>query len=145
LLDVVLQLIIFFILVSQIGVEERPDLTLPSLQDPQVQRTGQSQRLLVNILAAPSAIARDAARDPAPPAAVSAIKLGATSYDPRRLDALTEALATGIEKDPRLQVLVRADAALPYDAVAPVLQAIRTAGIKDVGLVALARELSPHP
>lgn len=130
LLDVVLQLIVFFILVSQFGLEDRPDLALPDLQDPQVQRTGQHARLFVNLLATTSATAE-----------LAVIKVGDQSFTPAQLPAATEFLATALEKQPDLQVLLRSDAALPYTAVQPVLEAIRTAGVQDVGLVALARPL----
>lgn len=134
LLDVVLQLIVFFILVSQLGLEDHPDLALPDLQDPQVQRTGQDDRLFVNLLTTGPESAQ-----------LAAIKVGDQTFTPAQLPAVTELLASSMEKHPGLQVLVRGDAGLPYTAVKPVLEAIRIAGVKDVGLVALARSLPTVP
>jgi biopolymer transport protein ExbD len=135
LLDVVLQLIVFFILVSQLGLEDHPELNLANPEQPQVQRAGQDHRLIVNLLAAGA----EAASEPASaPTDLAAIQIGQATFNIHDMAVVTEFLAGRLETDPDLRVLVRADAALPFHCVRPVLEALRTAGAHEIGLVTRA-------
>jgi len=132
LLDVVLQLIVFFILVSQLGLEDHPELNLANPENPQVQRAGQDHRLIVNLLAVGAEInPQSESRS----AQLAAIKIGEATFGTRDMARVTEFLAGQLETDPDLRVLVRADAGLPFESVRPVLEALRTAGAHEIGLV----------
>ncbi|MCC7147263.1 MAG: biopolymer transporter ExbD [Phycisphaeraceae bacterium] len=144
-LDIVFQLIVFFMLISNIGAEEHPLLVVPELKDPQTSQTEQLDRIYVNVMPKEYDSTRTSGGGDGQeyldwPGQAVAIKVGLETFSPQKLEDVTAALAAGVGRNPKVRVLVRADAALHFDSVQPVLAAIEAAGVRDVGLVALARE-----
>ena len=139
LIDVVFLLIIFFMLVNNIVSEENVDMVLPQLEDPQVRDVGDIDRLVINV--APAPFTRDGRRD-APLQHVGRIdhlKIGTGSdsrFDPADLPAITDKLRAAKAQNPDLEVLLRSDGAIYYQAVQPIMDAIRNAGIETIHLVA---------
>lgn len=150
LIDVVFLLIIFFMLISNIVSEEIVAMLPPDPEDSQVRALGEVDRIVINIAPQPFS-----AQDRARPTALAwsgeantldgqTVKMGALqwfSFD--ELEQLEVQLADQIERGPRdtegnstLEVLLRADAALYYHQVEPVMAAITRAGIRTIHLVA---------
>ncbi|MEM1099284.1 MAG: biopolymer transporter ExbD [Planctomycetota bacterium] len=138
LIDVTFLLIVFFMLVSNIVANESVPMVVPELSDPKTRELGEVDKVVVNI--APASFSGDARLD-SPldhPGSAQFVQLGAgTRYDMGRLAGLTEALKQEVEARPDVEVLLRADAALYYSQVQPVMDAITDAGVGVVNLVAL--------
>ncbi|MEM7577398.1 MAG: biopolymer transporter ExbD [Planctomycetota bacterium] len=138
LIDVTFLLIVFFMLVSNIVANESVPMVVPELADPETRELGEVDKVVVNI--APATFSGDA-RLQSPldhPGIARFVQVGAGSrYEMSNLAGLTEALKTEVEARPEVEVLLRADAALFYDQVQPVMDAITAAGVGVVNLVAL--------
>jgi len=143
LIDVAFQLIIFFMLVSNIVAEENPLMIVPSLDQPQARPIEQGNRVFVNVVPGPfnAALRADGSGQylqwPGDPVGV---KIGLDWFAMDQLGAVTAALREMKAARPELKVLLRADAALFHGAIAPVMDAIRAAGIEDVGLVSYVNQ-----
>jgi biopolymer transport protein ExbD len=131
LIDVVFLLIMFFVLVSRFGSYPTLPLRLPSVDD----RTGQLRAAGSN----PSVDVvprRDVAQ------LGGAYRLGTAWFpeSPDGLAALTSSLRALREKDPDVEVDVRAERSEPSVRVHPAMQAAADAGVKRVHLMTLPRE-----
>lgn len=123
LIDVSFQLIIFFMLVNQIVTVENPAMNLPQLVEPVAQEGQPERSLWVNVLRLEDGQAE--------------VWIGMRRVAPGDWAAVTDRVADGQRGR---SVLVRADGGLAYEDVAPVLQAVREAGVQRVGLVVLGTE-----
>jgi biopolymer transport protein ExbD len=144
LIDVVFLLIVFFMLVNKIVSDETVPMFVPRLTDPVTRELADVHRVVVNV---PSRSGRDELttntllRDPQP----AFVQVGASRrFDPADLagitaavDAARQAAVAEADADPRIEVVLRADDALFYDAVQPILDAIADAGIDTIHLTAL--------
>ena len=141
LIDVTFLLIVFFMLVSNIVANESVPMVVPKLDDPRTRQLGEVEKVVVNI--APATYTGDA-RLTSPldhPGQARFVQVGAGDrFDMGNLAGLTEALRQEVQARPDVQVLLRADAALYYDQVQPVMDAITAAGVGVVNLVALMPE-----
>ena len=138
-IDVVFQLIVFFMLVNNIISEEAVLMIVPELEDPKTHELGQNDRITVNV--APQSY--DPSRginDLNIPGEASFVQVGLDRYDLDDMEGVTEALKQAKAQNEEVQVLLRADSGLFYDEVQPVMQAITTAGIVTVNLVAYLPE-----
>ena len=125
LIDVVMVLIIFYLIVGRLAMDRSAPVALPRAGTGVVE---QAQRPLLVTVAL--------ARDPAPGAPVDAADARLILRDRFMTpEELTAALSAEREADPALIVQVRADRRLPFGAVAPVLDAARSAGLSSVRLV----------
>ena len=145
LIDVTFLLIVFFMLVSNIVSEENLELIPPRLDEPQTKSLGEVERVVVSV--GPQRYNKDErtlnplAFDPL----ARVVQVGIQTFDdPGDLvgitDALKEAVArskakSGSDEAP-VEVLLRADAALYYREVQPIMTAITGAGVGTVHLVA---------
>lgn len=143
LIDVVFLLIIFFMLVNNIVSEETVDMILPEIENPKTRELGDVDRVVINI--APEPFTRKG-REQYPlthTGTVAYVKVGTGSdsrFDIQDLDAITEKLKTIKAQRPEVQVLLRADGAIYYQAVQPIMGAVTSAGIETVNLVAYMPE-----
>ncbi|MEM1208156.1 MAG: biopolymer transporter ExbD [Planctomycetota bacterium] len=142
LIDVVFLLIVFFMLVNKIVSDETVPMIVPKLEDPMTRELGEVERVVVNmpsrsggrVEAGLSANARDPNAD--------FVQVGITQrFDPADLAGITAAVASARETAERqgaesVEVILRADTALFYEAVRPVLDAITDAGVETVHLTA---------
>lgn len=136
LIDVVFQLILFFMLVSNIVSNQAVEMIVPDLERPLTREMSDRGRVVVNI--APQHFSASSRID-SPlqfPGQARAVQIGNRAFDIADLSGMVEQLRQAKEADPNLEVLLRADSALFYDQVAPVMQAIAQAGISTVNLVA---------
>lgn len=134
-IDVIFQLIIFFMLVNRIIAEETVEMIPPELEEPKTRELATENRVTVNV--APHEY--DRKRKPGElnyPGDARLVKVGLDTFDIEDMEGVTKALKEAKELNPDVEVLLRADAALFYDQVQPVMQAITSAEITKVNLVA---------
>ena len=125
--DIVFQLIVFFVLVAHISSAEHVELTLSRLTDARTAEPPREGRIVINVLPA-------APDDPAGPALY---RVGVRTFDgsAEGLGALTELLQLAQARDPSVEALVRAARTAPYARVRPALQACADAGVTRTNLV----------
>ncbi len=139
LIDVVFLLIIFFMLVNNIVSEETVDMILPEIENPQTRELGEVDRIVINV--APEPFTRSG-REQFPlthTGTASYIKVGTGSnsrFEITDLPGITAKLKEAKAQRPDIQVLLRADGAIYYDLVQPLMGAVTAAGIETVNLVA---------
>jgi biopolymer transport protein ExbD len=136
LIDVVFLLIIFFMLVNNIVTAESVQMRLPELEDPQTRELGEVDRIVVNIV--PAEYDRDerAANPLSHQGTPAGYQVGIVRYGLDGLPQITEQLRAAKAENPEVQVLLRADSAIYYQAVQPVIAAITAAEIGRINLVA---------
>jgi len=128
LMDIVFQLIIFFILVTNFAAAELPELEPPDPTESTATDPGEIQKVMVNIV--PS--------ETAPGMARHLIVRGRTLPPaPAGYQQVTEILTDAREANPDLQVMLRADKRLRFEQIQPVMQAVTRAGIARLNLVSL--------
>lgn len=148
LIDVTFQLILFFMLVNNIIAEESMQMKVPRLIDPQTVEFGDEDRVVINV---GHGSFDQKQRDSSPfgtDGKVGVIRVGIKEFNiadgsisvADALDAVTESLKESREKNENVEVVLRADAALHYDEVKPVIVAITEAGIKTTKIVAYLEE-----
>lgn len=137
LIDVTFQLIIFFMLVSNLISEQDVPMIVPDLTRPRTQALGEVPRIIVNVVPMPFDLAERAGDDPLQFSGEAAgVQIGPRVVSMDRLDAVVDAVAEARQHRPEARVLLRADAALYYEQVRPVLEALAAADIRRVSLVA---------
>lgn len=143
LIDVVFLLIIFFMLVNNIVSEETVDMILPEIDNPQTRELGDVDRIVINV--APEPFTRQG-REEFPlthTGTASYIKVGTGSgsrFEITDLAGITAKLKEVKALRPEVEVLLRADGAIYYDVVQPLMGAVTSAGIETVNLVAYMPE-----
>lgn len=138
LIDVTFLLIVFFMLVNNIAASERIPLVVPALTDPKTRQLGEEiQKIIVSV--APAAFTDDDRLDDPlnHPGLARFVQVGSgAQFSMDNLAGVTEALQIEVKKNPQVEVLLRADAALYFSEVQPVMDAITGAGVGVVNLVA---------
>jgi len=144
-IDVVFQLIIFFMLVNNIVSEESISMVVPRLWEPKVLELGKMNRVVINIVPPENPDSRYKGEGDLLDVngAATHVKVGLRIYGYEQLDEVTKQLEDAKRENEDIQVLLRADAATYYQNVQPVLAAITKAGIKTVNLVAYLPEEGP--
>lgn len=127
-IDVVFQLIIFFMLVARFSEEQAIDLILPRVNEQAMERIDLESRAVVNIV--PRARAAGLG---------GSYRLGLISFPetPEGVRGLATALSQIRARQPNVEVFVRAERTEPYSRVHPAVQAVSLAGIRRVHLVTL--------
>ncbi|MCH8163987.1 MAG: biopolymer transporter ExbD [Planctomycetes bacterium] len=115
-IDVAFLLIVFFVVVSQIVEIESVQLDLPAPQDPASERPGEEQRAVINVI-------------PAAGGKTLGYRLGSRVFaaDTQGIEAMTAELAALYQRNPTLDINLRADRTTHYEWVEPALQAVSTA------------------
>lgn len=143
LIDVVFLLIIFFMLVNNIVSEETVPMVLPELENPKTRQLGEVDRVVVNLAPEPFT---QKGRENFPlnhTGTIGYVKVGtggSSRFEGSDLKGITEALKQAKANNPKVEVLLRADGALYYDKVQPIMAAVTAAGIETVNLVAYMPE-----
>ncbi len=138
-IDVVFQLLVFFMLVNNIISEEAVQMIVPDLENPKTRELGEENRITVNV--APQSY--DPVRqigDLNIPGEAATVKVGLEVFELDDMEGVTEALKDAKSRNENIEVLLRADSGLFYDEVQPIMQAITSAGIVKVNLVAYLPE-----
>lgn len=134
-MDLVLNLLTFFVLCSNFAMAELPDLLPPQPTRSQARPVDTSNKVTVNLLP-----------NRTTPGQAIAIKFGTMPELPAHAEQthaeLAAYLAKEKEKSADVAIELRADRTLRYDQVAPVMAAIRDAGISRVNVVAM---IDPNP
>jgi len=138
LIDVVFQLIIFFMLVNNIIAEQMVEMVVPDLENARTHELTEGDHIMVSI--APAEFTSDDRKDD--PLAFDGdaqyVQVGKRQFSLDDLEGITNELRDWkATRRSEVEVLLRADAALFYNAVAPVMAAITAADIQTVNLVAL--------
>lgn len=137
LIDVTFQLIIFFMLVSNIVSEENPEMIVPDLINPKTRELGEVERITLNVEPMPFDLKDRSNRNPLDhPGEATQVKISITGYGTGETEAIRAALVEARQANPETSVVLRADAALYYREVQPVMDAIVSADIKQVDVVA---------
>lgn len=146
LIDVTFQLIIFFMLVNNIVAQEAVQMIVPQLTDPKTRELGEVEdRMVVNV--APFDYDQAARRgDQVLNIDGRAMKvvIGMKEFGPMDMQAMTDYLKEYKAAKPDGLILLRADAALNYDSVQPIMAAITGAGISKLNLVAYMPDQGPE-
>jgi biopolymer transport protein ExbD len=142
LIDVVFLLIIFFMIVSKIVSDQTVEMIVPDVgEDPQTLPVPDEGIVIVNV--SPMDYDR-ATRTENPlqhPGDAKEVQIGdANRFALNDLAGITAFLQNEKTIRPEVEVLLRADSALYYEAVQPVMDAITGAGIETVNVVAYRPE-----
>jgi biopolymer transport protein ExbD len=121
LIDMALLLIVFFVLVSQLGASDRVPMRLPQPTPSAAMPPGRESRGVVNVMVRDGRIDgwRFAGQDFGP--------------DADGLQAVAEAVAAAVRTQPTMELHLRADAGLPYADVAPAIDVIGRAAVRAAG------------
>ena len=136
LIDVVFQLIIFFMLVNNIVSREVVEMVVPSLEEPKTKQMAEENRVIVSV--APREFSGNA-RSPDPlmfSGTAQYVQVGSQEFPMSQLSQVTNELKRIRSQRPDVKVILRADTALYYEEVQPVMAAVTGAGIETVDLVA---------
>ncbi len=146
LIDVTFQLIIFFMLVSNIIAEENPEMIVPELNDPKTRELGDVSRIAVNVMPLPFDMKQRALGNPLNmDGLATTVKIQLQEYNIDELDAIRAELMDARNKNPDIEVILRADGAIYYKDVQPIMDAIAAAGIQTVNVVAKMPTKSAEP
>lgn len=146
LIDVTFQLIIFFMLVNNIVAQEAVQMIVPQLTDPKTRELGEvDQRLVVNV--APTDYQPGDRRGDNvlnTDGRATRVVIGMQEFGPLDLGPMTDTLKEYKARFPDGLILLRADAAIEYSAVQPIMAAITGAGISKINLVAYMPDKGPE-
>lgn len=127
-IDVVFQLIIFFLLVAQFSRQQTIELTLPSVSNRESEQIKGESRAIINVV---------------PREQVARLggdyRLGSLSFDatPQGIERLAEVLRSIKRRMPECKVYIRAGRIESYERVHPAMQAVTLAGLSDMELVTI--------
>jgi len=138
-IDVVFQLIVFFMLVNNIISEEAVLMIVPELENPKTRERGEASRITVNVEPQTYDPSREIG-DLNIPGEIKQIKVGLEVFKLDDIEGVTQSLKEVKARDENVQVQLRADSGLFYDEVQAVMQAITNAGIIHINLVAYLPE-----
>ena len=119
LIDMAMLLIVFFVLVSQIGASDHVPMKLPRPQPSAAVPAGREPRAVLNALSDGEGH-------------VKAWRFAGTDHPGGTvgLKAVAAAVAAAIRSQPGVEIHLRADADLPYAEIAPALETISEAAAK---------------
>lgn len=127
-IDVVFQLIIFFLLVAQFSRQQVIDLSLPSVANRQSEQIKGESRAIINVV---------------PTRQVAALggdyRMGSLAFagTPKGIEDMADILRSMKARMADLKVYIRADRIESYARVHPAMQAVTLAGVSDMQLVTI--------
>ena len=140
LIDVVFLLIIFFMLVNKIVSDETVQMVVPELTDAKTYDLGELDKISVSV----APIEGDRGSNPLNwDGEPQYIQVGTQRFDMSDLQGVTSALTDARIRNEKVEVNLRADAALYFEAVQPVMTAITDAKIGKINLVAYLPDEGP--
>lgn len=157
--DVIFNVIVFFIITAKAASDEMVKMVVPKVQNPNMYAMPSNvPRLIVSVVSDPEDMFQDKSKilqKEGPIAAMMAgsstareVRVGSKKFKipTNRYVALPELTAeiqkakrerlAGHDPSVKLEVLLRADLALPYGQVSPIMDAIAAAGIENINLMA---------
>lgn len=130
-LDLVFQLIVFFLLVTNFSSAQLPPMEPPEPEDSQAYVSPDREKLIVNVL--PEGASGRA----------RSVRVGITQIEAGDYGELTRLLEDELARSEQMEVDLRADARIEYGNVRPVMSAITAAGISRINLVAFVDRDQP--
>lgn len=130
-MDVSFQLIIFFILITNFAAADLPKLDPPDPRHSVAREMPDIQRVQINIVPISEGSQSGQA---------SHLVIYGKKYPRNAYHEVTALLAEKKQENPDIEVYIRADNALYYDQVQPIMQAVTKAGISRINLVAIRRK-----
>ena len=142
LIDVTFLLIIFFMVISNFITEESVEMIVPVLEEPKVREFERMNRVVINI--APQRYTKSDRGDDhlewsGEP---EYVKIGSQYFAMDQMGQVTAVLRRTVAEGPKdeqggskMEVVLRADSALNYESVQPVMAAIAHAGVGKLHLV----------
>lgn len=124
-MDVVFQLIIFFLLVNNMSAAELPELDPPKPINSVAQDPKERSRVVINVI--PMSQGSPTVKN---------LRVGQANIPAGNYGELTTMLQQEKEINPAVEVDLRADTAIHYLEVQPVMNAITAAGVSRINLVA---------
>jgi len=142
LIDVTFQLIIFFMLVNNIISAELVEMVIPDLENPKTREIAEGEeKVTVNVVPQPFDRRDRLSGEPlSAPGEALGVQIGMEEYGPTELDRIAASLKDAKARNEKVEILLRADAALFYREVQPVMDAINAANISTVNLVAVIED-----
>ncbi|MEX2673594.1 MAG: biopolymer transporter ExbD [Phycisphaeraceae bacterium] len=124
-LDLVFQLIVFFLLVTNFSAAQLPELEAPDPETSQAYEAGNRERLIINVLPDEGT------------GRARGIRVGIANIEPGDYSELTRLIEEEQARYEDVEVDLRADASIEYGNVRPIMNAITAAGVGRINLVAL--------
>jgi biopolymer transport protein ExbD len=125
-MDVVFQLIIFFLLINNMSSAELPKLKPPEpVESKAIEPDPNERRVIINVIPEGTT------------GRVERLRIGIRDIAAGDYGVLTDLLKIEKETNEKVQIDLRADASVYYEHVQPVMNAITAAGISRINLVAL--------
>lgn len=131
-MDVVFQLIIFFILVTNFAAADLPELNVPKPNHSRARPTEEGISRVINIVP-----------DKHRQGMADYVLIADHEIPLPRVAEVTSMLVEEKQRVEALQVSLRVDRTLHYDQVQPVMKAITDAGISKINLMALVQPNEP--
>jgi len=131
-MDVVFQLIIFFLLVNNMSSAELPKLEPPEPTQSKAYMLPDRKSVTINVI--PQQEGATVAKS---------VRVGVRDILPGNYGELTELLKVEVAKNPHIEVDLRSDRSIHYTYVQPVMNAITAAGIGKINLVAHIEKNKP--
>jgi len=130
-IDVVFQLIIFFLLVAQFSRQQSIELELPRVRSAEAGGDADESRAVVNVVPVDQVEAMG-----------GAYRVGSLSFDATEegVEAMAGLLRVMRERRPGLKVFIRADRREAYGRVHPAMAAVTLAGVGEMELVTAGTE-----
>ena len=116
-IDIIFLLVVFFVLVSRISEVEQIPLELPEPNNPATSNASDQARAIVNMPA-----------DADGSATIIRLNTGEFPADATGIDIFTRELANILQRNPELEITLRADRRLDFRDVAATMNAISAAG-----------------
>ncbi len=125
-IDIVFQLIIFFLLITQFSSQQTIDLSLPSVLERQSDQIKGESRAIINV--APVKQVTQLGGD---------YRIGSLAFagTPEGVESMASVLRSMKSRMPDLKVYIRADRTESYARVHPAMQSVTLAGVRDMELV----------
>lgn len=130
-MDIVFQLIIFFLLVTNFTSAELPELEPPDLEHSEAVEIDGRDKLVINIIPDSST------------GMAKAVQVGMQKIPPGAYNQLTDIVSQVKTDRPDVEIDLRADASINYENVQPVMNAITAAGVARINLVAFLDASNP--
>lgn len=135
-LDVIFQLIIFFLLITNFSSAELPELLVPEPVKPRTIPMGDEKKVVINVIPNFDGMTKEERKNPDLNLDAKYVRVGQATIEPQDYKKLTELIEKEVEQNPEIHVNLRADARIKFAQVQPVMQAITAAKIVRVNLVA---------
>ena len=133
-MDLVLNLLTFFVLVSNFAAASLPQLSPPDPAHSKAVPEDSPNMVTLNIV---PYLENDGSPSPGHEGMAKEYKFGAAEVIPTTaMGELAVALAKEIQKSKDVQINLRADKSLRYDQISPVMRVIKEAGISRVNVIA---------